>query len=211
MVKLQTLMTLLPLLLLSSMATTTATAGSHTAALGRRGLSTYCNPLFGGCIRDQWPFSPINSGNHFISRSLPRHPSLPPVVVPSPPPPLFASFTPPSDYTNPSFSPLVASPPPPGTTIPPVLPQLPPAYGYLNPAPPFIALSFSPPAVVSNLPPIAGKDQPDVFMSPPEQNWRDAFGVPPPPLVPIDSQMSENVGQPVGENASPKAQSPPAA
>ncbi|KAL8226119.1 hypothetical protein R6Q57_018676 [Mikania cordata] len=215
MLKSQTFITFIPFLLLSSIATASA---ARPATLNRRGLTTLCNPLFGGCS-NQWPFSPITSGNHYISRPFLRHQSPLSVVVPSPPPPVFTnpSFTTPSYDTNPSFSPLVASPPPPGDTLPPVLPELPPAEGGVVSAPPYLALSFSPPAgvnipPVNTLPPIAGKDQPEVFMSPPEENWPGIFNVPPPPLVPVDSQLLKDAGQvpPVGENGYPPpvAQSP---
>ncbi|KAJ0613679.1 hypothetical protein HanIR_Chr02g0054121 [Helianthus annuus] len=217
MVKLQTFMTLLTFLLLSS----TATATTRHATLGRRGLATYCDPVFGTCTQYQWPFSPIISNHHYIPRSFIRHQSppllagsLPPVVVPSPPP-VFTnpSFTPSSGYANPTFSPLVASPPPPGNTIPSVFPELPPNGGYIT---------YSPP-VGGNLPPIMGKNQPGVvFMSPPQQRWSAPAGADLPPIVgELPQQRPEDVVMPppVGGNARmkvkpqlpPVVQSPPAA
>ncbi|MFS7909840.1 hypothetical protein Hanom_Chr02g00099281 [Helianthus anomalus] len=229
-------MTLLTFLLLSSIATATATVTASTrhATLGRRGLATYCDPVFGTCTQYQWPFSPIISNHHYIPRSFIRHQSppllagsLPPVVVPSPPPvftnPSFTpssgygytnpSFTPSSGYANPTFSPLVASPPPPGNTIPSIFPELPPDGGYIT---------YSPP-VGANLPPITGKNQPGVvFMSPPQQRWSAPAGADLPPIVgELPQQRPEDVVMPphVGGNARmkvkpqlpPVVQSPPAA
>ncbi|KAL4559886.1 hypothetical protein LXL04_032032 [Taraxacum kok-saghyz] len=183
MAKSHTFITCLVILFLSSI----AFVGSRPTTLSRRGELEYCGPLLGDCT-DQWrPITPISSNNNpFISRPfLRRHrhrhtppplllPKLPPVVMPSPPP---------ISFPDPTFSPLVASPPPPGITIPPVFPELPPNDD-----------DNLPPEV--DLPPIVHRSQPDLYLSPPQLNLPPDLDVPAPPLVPIVSQQQEIVMSP---------------
>nr|XP_043636108.1 proline-rich receptor-like protein kinase PERK13 [Erigeron canadensis] len=199
-------MAILPLILLSSI-TTTITSRPTALITSRRGLSENCDPLFGIGCSEPWPFA---SSNPFMSRPFLRSQtnSPPSVVVPSPPPPVFTnypSFTPPLDDTNPSFSPLVASPPPPGYTFttPTVVPQLPPDNDDdINS--PFIGISFSPPNPEVTLPPIVENNQPDQFVSPPQENQ------PGPPVVPIESKPPEDAGKQLPQ-LPPVVESPPAA
>ncbi|GKC59459.1 hypothetical protein Tco_1087057 [Tanacetum coccineum] len=166
MVKQQIFIALLPLLLFSTTITTV-----NSRPISRRGATEFCNPFLETCS-DQWPFLSTRTPDQYV-------------VVPSPPPVFTSpSFSTPIDDTNPSFSPLVASPPPPGYTI----------------APPFLSFSFSPPAYYNNvpgettLPPIAERndDQPGFVMSPPAD---DVFSVPPPPVVDIDTDPPEDDGE----------------
>ncbi|CAH1420432.1 unnamed protein product [Lactuca virosa] len=186
MVKSQSFITCIQLLLVSSI----ATVGSRPATLNRRGLPEICDPLLEDC-GDQWPFSPISSSdNPFISRPFLRR-QTPPVLLPTLPPVVVAS--PPPTVSDPTFSPLVASPPPPGTTInPPTFPELPPDYDDdddTNTAPPANDGANLPPEVT--LPPIVHRrSQPDLYLSPPLLN------LPAPPLVPIVYRQQEIVMPP---------------
>ncbi|KAI3512707.1 hypothetical protein L1887_20025 [Cichorium endivia] len=191
------IITCLQLLLVSSI----ATVNSRPTTLSRRGVSENCDPLLDDC-GDQWPFSPISSTDPFMSRPFLRGPT-PPLLLPSLPPVVVASPPPTVSDSDPNFSPLVASPPPPGTTIPPAFPELPPDDDDSNAAPPLLALSFSPPADDNfapevTLPPIVHRQQPDLYVSPPQLNLPspDPFDVPPPPLVPIVFQQREIIVPP---------------
>ncbi|PWA38517.1 hypothetical protein CTI12_AA580620 [Artemisia annua] len=208
---------LLPLLLFSTITTVNS---RPISTINRRGTFEFCNPFLETCSH-QWPFTSTN--NPFVSRPFLGTQTPQYVVVPSPPPVFTTpSFATPIGDTNPSFSPLVASPPPLGYTIP-------CSDDITNVAPPFFSFSFAPPSNLPGetiLPPITERnDQPGFVMSPPD----DVFSVPPPPVVDIDTEPPEDDGElpqqqpggvvlppPVDANAETKAkvtpivQAPPA-
>ncbi|XP_024972090.1 extensin-like [Cynara cardunculus var. scolymus] len=152
-----------------------ATVGSRPTTIRRRSLSPNCDPIFGVCS-DQWPFLRRQIPPVVLPPPADSDPSFSPLVT-SPPPPRY-TLPPPSD-SDPSFSPLVASPPPPH----PFIPDLSPFDHDISTAPPLVASSFSPPAVADELPP-------EISLPPPAQDSMqpEPFNVPAPPLVPIVSQ-----------------------